>query len=217
MNINELTLENIGTWPNWAKGSLIGIICLMIILLFYFFDLKPTNLQLTRLRAQNQDLRSTYEIKYHQAANLPAYKAQIIEIQKLIGNMLEQLPQSLDVPNLIEDISKMGIMAGLKFESIRPQPEVEEAFYTELPIEIAVKGTYNQLAEFISNLANLQRIVTLDDFKISRVNQNIKQLRQSSQSPENIELEMELTAKTYKQSSAFKKKQQQADQTGGAK
>lgn len=214
MNINELTLENIGTWPRWAKGVLIGIACLVVVILFYFFDFKPMNLRLTQARLENQDLRSTYEVKYNQAANLPEYKTQIVQIEKLIVTMLGQLPKTLDVPNLIEDISKMGISAGLKFESIRPQPEVEKDFYTELPIEIVVTGNYNQIAEFVSNLANLQRIVTLDDFKITRTEQNIDKLRQVQQQRGKAELTMELTAKTYKQSSSFKKTQQKNKQGG---
>lgn len=214
MNINELTLENIGSWPNWAKAMMIGIVCMIVVLLFYFFAFKPMGLQVTQAKLEMQDLRDTYEVKYHQAANLPEYKAQIIEVKKLIVNMLGQLPKTLDVPNLIEDISKKGIAAGLHFKSIRPQPEIERDFYTELPIEIIVTGSYNQIASFISNLANLQRIVTLDDFKISRNNQDMDQLRQDSQNRNKSDLTMELIAKTYKQSSAFKKTQQENKKAG---
>lgn len=215
MNINELTLENIGSWPSWAKAMMIGIVCVVVVLLFYFFDFKPMGLRVTQARLETQDLRDTYEIKYHQAVNLPEYKAQIVEIEKLIVNMLGQLPKTLDVPNLIEDISKKGIAAGLHFKSIRPQPEIERDFYTELPIEIIVTGNYNQIADFVSNLANLQRIVTLDDFKISRENQDMAQLRQERQDQKQSGLTMELIAKTYKQSSAFKKTQQKSQQAGG--
>lgn len=202
MNLNELTIDNIGIWPNWVKGVVIGVLCLLIILLFYFFDVKSLQSTLTQSQLEEQDLRSTFEVKYGQAVNLPAYKAQISEIQHLIVNMLGQLPQTLDVPNLIEDISKMGISAGLEFETIKPQPEVEKDFYTELPIQITVTGNYHQLAEFVSNLANLQRIVTLDDFTIEQQNKDISELRKANRA--DAVLEMQITAKTYKQSNAYK-------------
>ena len=169
--------------------------------------------QLLQAELADKELRATYEIKSEQAANLDEYKAQVEEINQRIEGMLAQLPKTLDVPNLIEDISKMGISAGLEFKSIRPQPEIEQDYYTELPLAITVTGTYHQLAEFVSNLASLQRIVTLDDFTITRpkVDRSIQRLREVAQS-KNIQLSMDITAKTYKQSRSFKKNQSAGQQ-----
>jgi len=208
MNLEELTLENIGIWPLWAKGVIVAVVCVLIIVLFFFFDVKPMRGRLAQAELEGQDLRTTYEVKYGQAVNLEEYKKQVAEINKMIQGMLEQLPNTLDVPNLIEDISKMGISAGLEFKTIRPQPEVEQDYYTELPIEITVVGSYHQLAEFVSNLAGLQRIVTLSDFSITRPKQDISTLRKESKSKSKVPLTMKITAKTFKQSSSFKKDKQ---------
>ncbi|MAZ38681.1 MAG: pilus assembly protein PilP [Legionellales bacterium] len=213
MNVEDLTLENIGIWPTWAKVVVVGLVCSFIVGLFFFFDIKPMRSQLLQAELADKELRATYEIKSEQAANLDEYKAQVEEINQRIEGMLAQLPKTLDVPNLIEDISKMGISAGLEFKSIRPQPEIEQDYYTELPLAITVTGTYHQLAEFVSNLASLQRIVTLDDFTITRpkVDRSIQRLREVAQS-KNIQLSMDITAKTYKQSRSFKKNQSAGQQ-----
>ena len=115
MNVEDLTLENIGIWPTWAKVVVVGLVCSFIVGLFFFFDIKPMRSQLLQAELADKELRATYEIKSEQAANLDEYKAQVEEINQRIEGMLAQLPKTLDVPNLIEDISKMGISAGLEY------------------------------------------------------------------------------------------------------
>jgi type IV pilus assembly protein PilO len=207
MNMQELTLENIGSWPMWAKGIVLSVVCILLIGCFYFFDIKPQELKVSQLRLENEDLRATYELKYEQSVNLPEYQAQIQKINQLINHKLEQLPKEIDLPNLIEDISKMGIAAGLEFTSIKPLAEVDKEFYTELPIQIEVSGNYHQFGQFVSNLASLQRIVTLDDFKIQVENMDNSQQVTEKKVVDGNHLTMSLVAKTYKQTRAFKNKQ----------
>jgi type IV pilus assembly protein PilO len=104
------------------------------------------------------------------------------------GALLRQLPEKTEVPGLLEDISHQGLATGLEFRTIRLLPEKEIDFYVELPIEIAVIGTYHQFAEFVSNIASLPRIVTLHDFVIKRL----------SNEDTNERLMMNITAKTYR-------------------
>ena len=127
--------------------------------------------------------------KAHQAANLPAYRAQMEEMKRSFGTMLRQLPSKTEVAELLVDISQTGLESGLEFELFKPEKEKPAEFYAELPIKIKVTGRYHQFGQFVSDVAALSRIVTLHDFTIAPL---------KVQGKEPDALTMEVTAKTYR-------------------
>jgi Tfp pilus assembly protein PilO len=48
-----------------------------------------------------------------------------------------------------------------EFLLFRPSPEVNREFYAEIPVEIRVKGTYNEVAIFFDKVGKLPRIVNI--------------------------------------------------------
>lgn len=189
IDLNDLDFENIGSWPLPVKLVANLLVCFMIAFLGYWFDTKNQIQSLNTAEAEELSLRSTFETKQHKAANLGAYKEQMATMKASFGALLRQLPEKTEVPGLLEDISHQGLATGLEFRSIRLQPEREIDFYVELPIEISVVGNYHQLAEFVSNVAALPRIVTLHDFVIRL---------QDPQNQDYSQLVMNITAKTYR-------------------
>lgn len=138
INISELTLENIVQWPLPVKlGSVIGV-ALLIIGLGYWLIVKSNFEQLDILEAQEVTLKTDFETKQHQAANLQAYRNQLELMNERFGTMLKLLPAKNEMPGLLEEISKTGVTSGLKFELFAPQAEVKHDFYVELPIKITV-------------------------------------------------------------------------------
>lgn len=198
MNLNELTLDNVGLWPWWAKALVLVLASVLLFVLFYFVDVKPYRMRILGAHLENQDLVRLYELKYTESVNLPLYDEQIVAMNKLIAARLAKLPKQIDLPNLIEDISKIGMSLGLTFRSIRPQTEVRHDFYTTLPIDITVLGSYHQFGRFAHHIAALRRIVTLDDFKITPVSasQNVDDVKAPSD-----QLMMQLVISAYRQSS----------------
>jgi type IV pilus assembly protein PilO len=179
IDVNNIDFNNVGAWPGALK-FIVGLL-LLIALLFagYHFHLKDLQLVLERSEAQEVTLRQDFEAKSFRAANLEAYKDQLVEIEERFGTLLNQLPSDTEVPGLLEDITQMGLNSGLEFESITLQPETAKEFYIELPISIVVQGTYHDLGTFVSSIASLPRIVTLHDFTIAPVEGNPDLLKMS--------------------------------------
>ena len=125
-------------------------------------------LQLEAAQKQELTLKKDYEQKAFQAANLDAYKAQMVEMRESFGALVSQLPSDTEVPGLLEDITNNGVLNGLEFSTITLKPEVAKEFYVELPISIAAKGKFHDIGAFVSGMAGLPRIVTLHDFTISK-------------------------------------------------
>ena len=96
------------------------------------------------------------------------------------------------MPGLLEEVSKTGLVCGLKFDLFAPQPEVTHDFYIELPIKITVIGSYFQLALFLSRLVEMNQMVTLHDFSIEGLTSEDKK------SVSQDELLMNMTAKIYR-------------------
>jgi type IV pilus assembly protein PilO len=167
-NINELSLDNIGSWPPLVKIIASVLVFVIVLVLGFVFDLKSNIQQLDRDEEKEISLREDFETKQHRAASLDAYKLQLLKIRKTFGELLQELPSKNEVPGLLEDISKSGLSAGLEFKLFDPQDEVIHDFYAELPIQIVVTGNYHQFGDFVSKLASLNRIVTLHDFDIKK-------------------------------------------------
>ncbi len=167
-DVQDIDIADYTTWPHWFRWVLIFVIGALLLYGGYRYFIEPEQNSLARMeRAENQ-LRETFLIKKELVVNLPAYRDQMVEIQDRFGVVLKQLPNKTEVPALLIDISQAGLSRGLTFSQFKPGNRRTEEFYVTLPISIKVAGSYHQLAEFISDLAALPRIVTLGDMKIGR-------------------------------------------------
>lgn len=187
LDLSELDLNNIGSWPSAVK-FIAGLLLLLLVLgLGYNFHLKDLQAQLTQHQAEEVTLKEQFLNKASQAANLEAYKEQMKEMEVSFGALLRQLPSDTEVPGLLEDITRTGLGSGLEFEAIKLLPEVTQQFYIELPIEIKVIGTYHDVATFVTGVASLPRIVTLHNFELLPVSAG-----------STSKLRMSILAKTYR-------------------
>ncbi len=201
IDLNDISLEDIAAWPFAAKAIIVSVICLLIIVLGTWISVIP---QLKKLQHEQQlelNLRQDFEMKQHQAANLSQYQRQMAIMKQAFGIMLNQLPSETEVPGLLEDISEKGMAKGLHFYLIKPLGEKKHDFYAELPIEISVRGRYHQLAEFVSDISCLRRIVTVGDFDITTVDEELTELPHGENTTTQMQkytLQMEAVAKTYR-------------------
>jgi type IV pilus assembly protein PilO len=187
-DLKSLDPNDPGRWPFPVRAGAVAL-CFIVLaaVLFYFMvwnDQKPI---LDQKTAEEQDLRNTFKTKHAKAVNLAVYQQQLADIERSFGALLRQLPGKTEVPNLLVDISQVGVGAGLEEKLFQPSPEVKKDFYAELPIKIRLTGSYHQMGEFVSGIAALPRIVTLDEMKIKTENKDVYD-----------NLSFELTAKTYR-------------------
>jgi type IV pilus assembly protein PilO len=167
MNLNELTLDNLGQWPSTIKAGVLLGGGFLVIALGYWLILQDHFSEFNQLKHQEIFLKRDFETKQRQLYHLPAYHEQLRIIEGRFASVLKQLSAQNKMPGLLEELSKTGVASGLKFELFAPQHEVIRDFYVELPIKISVTGNYFQLARFLSQVADMKRWVTLDDLSIS--------------------------------------------------
>jgi type IV pilus assembly protein PilO len=152
-----------------VKLAVIIVLSLAVGGVWFYLDTQAQLEQLEQVRSQEQELKNTLAAKQKKAANLEEYKQLLQEMEKAFGDLVRQLPNKAEVPELLVDVSQTGLGAGLEFELFQPQEEIKKEFYAELPIKIRVTGKYEQLGNFVSGLAALPRIVTVHDVTIEPI------------------------------------------------
>ena len=189
INLNDLDVEDlkkIGTAPLPIKIAIIVVLCIGLAVAGYFLDTTIQKAELDKVIAEEQQLRNIFSGKQAKAANLEAYKQQLDEMRTSFGTLLRQLPNETEIETLLTDISQTGISAGLEIDYFKPEGLRPKEFYSEYPIKLKVTGRYHEFAEFISGVAALPRIVTIQDIAIK-----------PSDPKGGVSLTMELTAITY--------------------
>lgn len=168
--LRGLDMNNVGSWPLFAQAGACALTCLAIVLAGYWFLVRPQLATLKQARRRELQLKREFARKQHKVANLHAYEKQLREMKQDFGQMLKQLPSKGEVANLLNDISQTRAAAGLSEQLFKPSGEIKRDFYAELPNQIKVMGTYHQLANFVSGVAALPRIVTVHHITIHPVN-----------------------------------------------
>lgn len=164
----DLDLEESGSWPNSVKVIALTIVFVMTLGLGYYFVVSDQLTSLASKEKAEQELRYEYENKFRLAFNLKAYQEQMVQMEVQLAQMLKKLPATHETPGLLDDITFIATASGLKINSIRWGTEVEREFYTELPLYINVIGSYHEFGQFVSDVANLPRIVSLHEFEINK-------------------------------------------------
>ncbi len=196
-DLQTLDVQAPGTWPSWVHFAAAILTVIAIVGAGVYFKLLPLNEELESAKRQEAVLFDEFQNKQKKVANLDAYKAQLQEMERSFGAMLKQLPSRSEVANLLNDISQTRVASSLDEELFQPQTEIPKDFYAEIPNKIIVTGNYHEMGTFVSGVASLPRIVTIDEVDI-RAAKGIRGGRSKLAPLSPDDLRMTAVAKTYR-------------------
>lgn len=182
-DLKNLNPKKPGAWPWPAKIIAFAVIFVGVVLAGALLIWQGQWDELTKNKAEEDQLKENFLIKKRQAINLDLIKKQLTETQESFGALLKQLPSKSEMDALLTDINQAGLGRGLQFDLFRPGAERVNGSFTEQPIAIKVTGNYDDIGKFASDIAMLPRIVTLNDIAIT---------------PSAGVLALEATAKTFR-------------------
>src|SRR5438309_10576158 len=166
-DFRRLNFREAGSWPLAAKIVILSIFALLILAAGAFFDWKDQFEALDAAKGEETRLREQYAQKKVKAINFELYVQQLKEVEQSFGALVKQLPNRAEIDALLTDINQAGLGRGLLFHLVRPGAQERMAdFYAELPISIRITGNYHDMGAFASDVAQLPRIVTLNDVGI---------------------------------------------------
>jgi len=167
-DIRRLNFRDVGNWPLLPKLLALTAIFLAILIGGALLDWKDQYDTLDRVKSEEAKLKEQYASKKAKAINFQLYAQQLQEIEQSFGALLKQLPNKAEMDALLTDINQAGLGRGLQFELFKPAANERAAdFYAELPINIKITGNYHDMGAFASDVAQLPRIVTLNDVSVN--------------------------------------------------
>lgn len=153
-------------WPAIPRYALFAVVTLSLITLLWFMWLNTSEEELVVEQGKEVKLREEYKTKLSKAVNLEALKKQREQVQQYVTQLEKQLPSKAEMDALLSDINQAGLGRSLQFELFRPGQVAVKDYYAELPITVRVTGRYHDVGAFASDIANLSRIVTLNNLAI---------------------------------------------------
>lgn len=166
--IRRLNIRDAGNWPMLPKVAVLLAIFLAIIVAGLFLDWRDQWDALDAAEQVEVGLKAQYSEKKARAINFELYVQQLNEVEQSFGALVKQLPNRSEIDALLTDVNQAGLGRGLQFELFKPATqEIMADFYAELPINIKITGNYHDMGAFASDIAQLPRIVTLNDVVIT--------------------------------------------------
>lgn len=144
--------------------------------LFIWFIYMPKTKDIARLKTSITNLENQIALAKVKAKNLKKLEEEHAGIQKELSLALKLLPSSSEIPNLLENITKLGNESNLEFILFSPKKEVSKQFYVEIPVSIEVNGGYHDVAVFFDKVGKLDRIVNVIDVSMKPASKDSKDL-----------------------------------------
>ena len=155
------------SWPSLPRYMLCLAVTAIVVVALWFAWLSASDDELNAERATEVTLKADFSKKLAQAASLDALKKQREQVQQYVTQLEKQLPGKAEMDALLSDINTAGLGRGLQFELFKPGQVVVKDYYAELPILVKVVGKYHDIGAFAADIANLSRIVTLNNLSLT--------------------------------------------------
>ena len=192
--LQNLEPKEIGLASLPIRIGAIVIACLLVLGGGYYYLLKPKFADLERAKSKEKELRNEFLSKAKRAASLQEYKEQVREVERLLTIMKQQLPKEAEIPDLLVDISQTALASGLEIERFEPRAEQrQELGYIKQPISLKMTGSYEDFGAFVSGVASLPRIVTIENMSLAPTGGK-------GRPQQGVKLSMDAVAATYRYS-----------------
>ncbi|MBS0589787.1 MAG: type 4a pilus biogenesis protein PilO [Proteobacteria bacterium] len=167
-DLRNLDRNNVASWPDEVKYAACALLFVFLLFLGWWWTISDKSDTLEQKQKQELDLKKDFHDKQLKVVNLEKLKTQLDDMREILRQLLRQLPGKTEMPELLDDVSRAALSAGLEVQLFEPgQETVKDGFYAEKPITLHMLGTYHQFGTFISSVAALPRVVILTMHDVS--------------------------------------------------
>lgn len=165
----DLELDELTEWPLLPQLLVILILCFFIQGIGYWFWLQPMMKNIEQLKQEELTLKSSVQYKYNQVAAMPKMENQLNELNLRYEFLAQQLPAQKELASMLSGINQVGIQNKLTFTRIDWGEKQDQTFLYKLPLNIELTGQYHDIGSFSEAVADLPRIVSLENIDMQRV------------------------------------------------
>jgi Tfp pilus assembly protein PilO len=165
-------IKYIYEWPPKIRFAVIGLFGLIIFLIGALWDWSSINAKLDKSVTTENDLIQQLTVIYKNKTIAKADIAKLPQIEAMLKEWQSKLIPHDKVPEVMNDILKIGADDNIYFSLFNPEDEVADGVYEKIPIKIIAVGDYYHLSSFISQIANMPWLVVIGDLLVSNENKN---------------------------------------------
>ena len=168
MNLNDL-INRLAKVPRNQRMAIYAGLYVSLAVLYVFLGYFPMKTKIADLTVQAADKENDLELVKDKVKTLDDLKRQSTSLKVELDMAQKELPQGTEIPELIKTISETGRKSGLEIRKFQPMQESKSLtndFVAEVPIALAVEGTFHQVAIFFDRLSKMDRIVHVKDIDI---------------------------------------------------
>jgi type IV pilus assembly protein PilO len=162
-----LKLGDLSKVPPRQKILLAVLFCGLVVAGYYYLYYREASQRIGAMETQLAGLQSKIREQQAIAGNLRSFQDEVRRLEVQLSLLLEQLPNSAEIPSLLKSVSDLGKESGLDFLRFAPSGEIKKDFYAEIPVSISVNGDYHSFALFTDKVARYPRIVNLSNITFS--------------------------------------------------
>jgi len=153
--------------PKMRKNLIYGGLLLAVVAGFFYMQVYSPKVaanqaleeDLARVQASNSQARGLTRGATSPEEALELFRRQLAVVEGLI-------PSSEELPDLLDAISAEAQRSGVELSLIQPVSATAERYYTRRVYDMAVKGQYHAIGEFLTRVASLPRVVTPTDLRL---------------------------------------------------
>ncbi len=162
----EKFLEQINKAPTPVKAGVMAGIVLLLTGSNFFFLVQPEEDRITQLEGTKAQLEVQLAEKKEIAQNLTERRKELDLLDQKLQEALTELPEKKDIDELLAQLNDVGKKSGLEIASVSPGTESSANFYAQIPIRMQVSGNYHEVAMFLQEIANMRRIVNVNNIRL---------------------------------------------------
>lgn len=150
--------------PKSQRDKLMLVVTLMsmvMMVVYWQFVYAPKTAEMAQARKHVESLQSSNQRAKAELAkgSVNDLRAQALRYQQNLQLMRQLVPTSNEVPALLEQVSTAARRVDLDINTVTPEPVVEGEQFDTYRYKLTVIGGYHSLAEFLTNVGSLTRIV----------------------------------------------------------
>ncbi len=155
----------LGNIPAQYRWVMVAALPVILAAAYWYFMYSPAAKEIANLEVQINQQRETLRDYRKVAADYESFQTLVQELGVKLQQALAQLPDSKEIPDLIRQVSDIGVRSGLEITLLRPQPKQLREYYAEVPVTLKMTGAYHALGQFFDQLARLPRIISVSKLK----------------------------------------------------
>lgn len=167
LKLSDIDPRKPESWPVALQIASYLLVAALVLFGWYRVKIQDDLMLIDTLQTKIQKLETDVEAKWKMAARLDDYKNQLTAIQRILDDLARELPDRKEIPQLIRDISNLGIETGLKLNRFEPKPSIDTGFFVKYPIEVEARASFQSLMSFLRQLTELPRIVNVTALEIA--------------------------------------------------